>query len=337
MRAAAVAVLLSTIAFAEDPKDFAAWEDAYAFDCNGPYRSLATADVVSSGGFKLELSGGSARLRREKPRTGPAKLGLLAGIKDLDPETEALLTVFLADFEKADVELIIIGGDTAEEPDVLDKVYAFLSTATRRPLLTVTGNTERSSAHNASVLKVRRAGNPHLLNASLIRRFDGEGFDVVTLAGYHDKRYLHLTGGCLYPDKAIDEVAEAAKDSSDPVVFLAHGPPKQTGSAALDFVPGAGNVGDPRLTELISRAKLPFGVFGHILEAAGHGTDLKGKVLPPKKLHAQLFVNQGSANPLPWKLNDGTTSYGLAAILTIDGKKASYEMLRAPKPKASAR
>jgi hypothetical protein len=44
-------------------------------------------------------------------------------------------------------------------------------------------------------------------------------------------------------------------------------------------------------------------------------------------------VNQGSANPLPWKLNDGTTSYGLAALLTIDGKKASYEILRGAKPK----
>lgn len=333
MKAAAVAVLLSTAALADEPKDFAGWEDAYAFDCNGPYRSLSGAEVVRSGGFEIELFGGTAKLRRDKPRSGPARLGLLAGIKDLDPETQALLQTFLAAFEKADVDLIVIGGDTAEEPDVLDKVYAFLSAATKRPLITVTGNTERSSAHNASVLKVRRAGNPHLLNASLIRRFDGEGFDVVTLAGYHDKRYLHLTGGCLYPDKAIDEVADAAKDSNDPVVFLAHGPPKQSGKAALDFVPGAGNVGDPRLTELVSRAKIPFGIFGHILEAAGHGTDLKGAVLPPKKLHPQLFVNQGSANPLPWKLNDGTTSYGLAAILTIDGKKASYEMLRAPKPK----
>jgi hypothetical protein len=43
-------------------------------------------------------------------------------------------------------------------------------------------------------------------------------------------------------------------------------------------------------------------------------------------------VNQGSANPLPWKLNDGTTSYGLAALLTIEGGRGAYEVLRGSKP-----
>jgi hypothetical protein len=116
------------------------------------------------------------------------------------------------------------------------------------------------------------------------------------------------------------------------VVLLVHGPPKQAGKNALDHVPGVGNVGDEQLNELIEKNKIPFGVFGHILEAGARGTDLSGKPLPQKKPHKALYLNQGSANALPWKLNDGTTSYGLAALLTIDGKQGSYEVLRAPKP-----
>jgi hypothetical protein len=91
-------------------------------------------------------------------------------------------------------------------------------------------------------------------------------------------------------------------------------------------------VGDPKLADLLKRMKVPFGVFGHILEAGGHATDLGGKPLAQKKLFPALYVDQGSANPLIWKMNDGTTAYGLAAILTVDGKQASYEVLKAPKP-----
>lgn len=330
-------LLVASLAQAEDPQDHAQWLEQWQFDCNAPFAETPKSTEVSHGGFKYELKGGVVKLRRESPRPAgrPARLGAIAGIKELEPETQALLSDVLAKFEKADVDAILIGGDTAEEPEVLQSIYAFLVANTKRPLLTVIGNTERAGAHNYAVSKARE-GHPNLINMGLTRRLDGEGFDVVSLSGYHDKRYLHLNGGCLYTDKAIDEVAQAAKASDDPVVFLTHGPPKQSGKPALDFVPGAGNVGDPAITKLIKDAKIPFGVFGHILEAAGHGTDLAGKVLPEKKAHPALYVNQGSCNPLPWKLNDGTTSYGLAAILTVQGKSGSYEIIRAAKPKPAA-
>ena len=45
-----------------------------------------------------------------------------AGIKDLEPETRAMLDLFLADFEKADVDALVIGGDSSSEPDVLDSI-----------------------------------------------------------------------------------------------------------------------------------------------------------------------------------------------------------------------
>jgi Icc-related predicted phosphoesterase len=315
------------------PKDFAAYEEAYQFECNAPWVLVDPPLVTKHEGWVYEYGGASVKVRREAPPSkGPVKLGLLAGIKDLEPETVAALTLFLDAFEKADVEVIIVGGDTAEQTEVLDAVYAWLPQHTKRPIVSIAGNTERAGAHNYAIAKARKAGALQLINMGLIRRYDGPGFDLVSLSGYHDKTYLHLSGGCIYSDQALTDAEAAIRAADDPVVMLVHGPPRQSGKQSLDFVPGAGNVGDPRLAELIKRNKVPFGTFGHILEAGGHGTDLAGKPLPAKKLQPALYVDQGSANPLPWKMNDGSTAYGLAMIFTVDGKKASYEVLKSPKP-----
>jgi Icc-related predicted phosphoesterase len=333
MTALVVLCLLSQ----DPPKDFAAYEEQYQFECNAPWVRVDPPEKKSLHGYAYEFGGASVKVRRETPAAkGPVRLGLLAGIKDAEPETLETLKRFLEAFEKADVEAVIVGGDTAEQPEVLDAIYAWLVEATKRPILSIAGNTERAGAHNYAIAKLRKAGHLHLLNMGLLRRYDGPGFDVVSLSGYHDKTYLHLSGGCIYSDQAIIDAESAVRACDDPVVMLVHGPPRQSGKAALDFVPGAGNVGDPRLADFLKRMKVPFGVFGHILEAGGHATDLKGTPLPQKKLLPALYVDQGSANPLIWKMNDGTTAYGLAAILTIDGKLASYEVLRAPKPKPAS-
>lgn len=327
------AALVAALGIPALADDFAAWEERYQFDCNGPYEQFSPADVKKREGWIFEHTGGTVKVRREKPRAAKKPtLGLLAGIKDLEPETKAMLDTFLAAFDKADVDAIVIGGDTSSEPDGLDQILEYLGKATNRPLLVIAGNMERGAALNYSILKQRKAGALHMLNLDVIRRYDGDGVDVVTVGGYHDKAYLHLAGGCLYKDKDLDALERAAADADDPAVLLTHGPPRQKGQRAIDYVPGADNVGDPRLSSLLAKTKITFGIHGHILEAAGTATDLTGKPLPQKKPHPALFVNQGSANPLPWKLNDGTTSYGLAALLTIDGKKASYEILRGPKP-----
>lgn len=324
----------SSLAAAED---FAAWEEKYQYDCNGPFEHFAPPDVREHEGFRYEHTGGTVKVRRVKPRGGRAlKLGALAGIKDLDPETKALLDEFLAAFEKADVDAIVIGGDTSSEPEGLDAILGHLVQATKRPLLVIAGNMERGAALNYSINKLRKAGHHHLLNMDLVRRYDGDGVDVASIAGYHDKAYLHLTGGCVYSDKDLDTLERAVKAADDPVVLLSHGPPRQRGQKAIDFVPGADNVGDVRLAQLVKRNKVPFGLHGHILEAGGFGTDADGKPLPPKKPHPSLFVDQGSANPLIWRLNDGSSAYGLAAIVTVDGKKASYEVLRGEKPAPKA-
>jgi Icc-related predicted phosphoesterase len=321
----------ASLALAEPPANQNEWEEAAQFDCIGPFTHFGTPDVKAFEGVTYEYTGATVKIGRGKRKA--LRFGLLAGIKELDAEAKATLTGFFTSFEKADVDAIVIGGDTSSDPQVLEDVFRHLTTLTKRPLLVIAGNMERGASLNYALAKVRKeTGALNLVNMDLVRRANFDGADLVSLGGYHDKAFVHVPGGCIYGDKHVDQLEAAAKACDDPIVLLTHGPMRQRGQQALDYVPGAENVGDPRLTTVVQNAKIAFGITGHILEAAAKGTDAIGKVLPPKKPHPSLFVNQGSANPLPWKLNDGSTSYGLAAILTIEAKKGSYEVLRAPKP-----
>src|SRR5690606_29130172 len=75
-------LLLPSLALAED---FAAWEERYQFDCNGPFEHFSPADVKEREGWKFEHTGGTVKVTRAKPRAGKKPvLGLLAGIKDLE-------------------------------------------------------------------------------------------------------------------------------------------------------------------------------------------------------------------------------------------------------------
>jgi Icc-related predicted phosphoesterase len=340
----AIAMLCGGAALAEGDAGTAVqntlqYEAEHQFECNGPLEPLPQPDVREYGGHRYTYNGGTVSVERiEKRKGSEIRIGVIAGIKDLEKETEASLTGFFEQFEKRDVELVLIGGDTAETPEDLEKIYTWLTDHSMRPMIAIVGNTERAGAHNYAISKQRSVrGKLNLLNGSIARRFDGDGFDVVSLGGYFDKKYLHQNGGCLYKEADLAVVEAAAKQAGkDPVIFLSHGPPHQTGDDAIDFVPNAGNVGDPALTELLKRAGINFGVHGHIIEAGGTATDFKGKTVKPGAFAKKLFLNPGSASSLPWKLNSGPTSYGLAAVLTLKGKTAKYEILKAPKRESKA-
>ena len=254
---------------------------------------------------------------------------MLSGIKELDKATKASLDDFFARFKAAKVEGILLGGDSAENEIDLEEVLAYVA-AQELPTYAVIGNWESRAPFNRAVRAVAKE-HPNLLNMDLARRVEAESFEVVALGGYWDKGYTKGTGACVYKPEDARSIVTLAKRASHPVVLLMHGPPRQKGKEAIDFVPGAGNVGDPEVAAALAEAKIAIGVHGHILEAGGKATDTAGKPLSPGKLHPALFLNPGGATALPWKMNDGKTSYGTAAILTIRGKAASYEILRAPR------
>ena len=329
-----LALLLPALAFAQDEAPPSNWEEyqaAHSLACVGPLESLPKPDVRTYAGFEYSFSGSTAKVKRvDGPAVaGEVRLGVLSGIKELDKATKIALDEFFARFKKDKVEAILLGGDSAENELDLEDVLSYVA-AQQLPTYAVIGNWESRAPFNRAIRAVGKE-HPNLVNMDLVRRLSAEAFEVVSLGGYMDKGYVKSSGACLYKPEDARGIAALAKQASQPVILLTHGPPRQSGKLAIDFVPGAGNVGDKDLTAAITEAKIPFGVHGHILEAGGRATDLAGKPLPAGKFHPALFLNPGAATALPWKMNDGKTSYGTAAILTIRGKAASYEILRAPR------
>lgn len=330
----ALCLLAGPAAAEEEPLTFEAWQRQSSLVCVGdPALRLPKPESREAFGFTLTVEGASAKLSRaSSSHPGEVRLGVLNGIKDLEPWTRAALERFLARFEEADVDAILVGGDTAYGELELEDVFVFLGERTRRPVVLGIGNNESRAAFNRAATSAWRK-HSHLLNGNLIRRFDLAGADVITLGGYHDKAFASASGTCLYTEEAVKALPALASQADDPVVLLLHGPPKGEGKEAIDFVPGGGNVGDARLDGAITEGKIPFVIAGHILEGGGRATDGGGKKpVAAGKRAKTLWLNPGQANGLPYEVNGGTTGWGLGAILTVSKGEGSYELLRAPKP-----
>src|SRR5437763_7647864 len=94
------ALLLAARALAQDaaPLNTLQYEAQHEFDCNGPLDTLASPDVREYGGYKYTYNGGTvAAERKDKPKKrDEIRIGVLAGIKDLEKETQADLDDDLA-------------------------------------------------------------------------------------------------------------------------------------------------------------------------------------------------------------------------------------------------
>src|SRR5207237_10815507 len=91
-----------------------------------------------------------------------------------------------------------------------------------------------------------------------------------------------------------------------------------------------------RLTALLQSRRAPFGIFGQVWESGGRAVDLAGRPLAAGQPAEQLYLNPGAAEGTPWPMNDGTVSYGQAALLTIEGRRAWFEGVKLPPPQAHA-
>lgn len=284
------------------------------------------------GGFRYVVEGARVKVTRTSTRMNPdeRRIGVVNAIKDDEAETRANLDDFLAKFKEADVDAIIVNGDTANE--AIDAISTLGRLATLGvPVYAIIGNMESRGEWNRAALTAHRT-SANVLNLDLVRVVDTDGVDYVSLPGYYDKRYTHATGSCVYKPADAKKLKDLATGLDGPVVAISHGPPKQDGKNAIDFAPDVGNVGDADLAKGIEKAGIRFGIFGHILEAGGRATDLSGtKEIRPLTFSDTLFVNPGPANSLPWRMNRGPESYGMAALVTFSGSKAKYEILRSPR------
>jgi hypothetical protein len=262
---------------------------------------------------------------REKLRvaTGEVKIGALAGLKDADEENVAWIRKLVGELKRRGAEVLIAAGDLGDNPDEQETLLGAL-TESGLPVLAVAGNREVRSDLDAAEAEVRKKG-ARILDLSHTRVVDLGDATVVGLPGAFERRQLYADGACVYVQKDIDALAAALDRLPQPTLLVAAVPPRGRDAKALDVSEGQ-NVGDPRLSHLI--AKVPFAIFGQVWESGGRAVDGRGEPVPAKTESPQLYLSPGAADRTPWPMADGTTVAGQAALLTVHGRKASWEQVR---------
>jgi hypothetical protein len=263
----------------------------------------------------------SARIKL-RPASGQLRIGVLAGLKDADEENLAVLKKLVLELKRRGADVLLADGDLGDNSDEQETLLGALAES-GLPILAVAGNREVRSDLDAAEGELRKKGI-RIVDLSHERIVELGDASVVGLPGAFERRQLHADGACVYGQKDIDALGEALARVPQPAILVAALPPRGQGSRALDVSEGQ-NVGDPRLAALLQRA--PFGIFGQVWESGGRAIDRAGKPVAPGVESDQLYLNPGAADRTPWPMADGSTASGLAALLTIRGKKAVWEKI----------
>jgi len=270
----------------------------------------------------IDAPGAREKLREKK---GELRIGALAGLKDADDDNVAWIRKLVAELKRRGAEVLIADGDLGDNPDEQETLLGALADS-GLPVLAVAGNREVRSELDAAEAELRKKG-ARIIDLSHTRVVDLGDATVFGLPGTFERRQLHADGACIYVGKDIDAMAAALEHVAQPVVLVASVPPRGQDAKALDVSEGQ-NLGDPRLNALLKRA--PFGIFGQVWESGGRAIDAKGAPVAPDASSDQLYLNPGAADHTPWPMADGTTATGQAALLTIRGRRGSWQPVRLP-------
>ncbi len=306
---------------------------AAASPCVGPFSVEGAPEALTIGTRTFERTG--ARLD-EKTTDADARavLGVIANVKNDEPDNLANVKSIVEFFKKEGVDAVVFAGDAGETQQQIQNALEPVA-ASGLPVFVVIGNRERRTDFDAALAELKKK-YPGVVNLNQVRLAALDDVALVSLPGYHDKAYIHAEDGCHYLPadvEALKPVITAAGGKT--VVMVSHGSPRQEGTEALDRTLEQANVGDPELARVLRETGVKFGVFANIQEAGGRATDLGGtRLVPANKPVSELFLNAGAADAVSWEMNDGTRSVGMAAVLTVDGRDASYKVFRI-KPKGA--
>ncbi|MEM6733439.1 MAG: metallophosphoesterase [Myxococcota bacterium] len=323
-------VLVAPIsATAANHADWPSFMKANRYKCPGPFDTLSRERKVKLAGKRYVHRGYKLEVQ-SRDDDARVVIGVMSALKDVSKNTKQNVSDALAWFRSRGVEWVIVNGDIAiEELDLEDAID--LLGESGLPTLLVLGNSESRSSF-ARAYASRADKYPNLVNGTWVRQVVADDAEFWTLPGYYSKSFVYQGAGCRYKKEDVDSMRRSLDPAGEgPVVLVSHGPPRGKGVRSIDVITDKTNVGDEAMAELITKKGIPFGVFGHILESGGRAvsSDLKTPVAPEKRTPS-LFLNAGSVSGDPWGMNDGSTSYGMAMLVVIDGGKATYEVKRFP-------
>lgn len=269
----------------------------------------------------LDAPGAREKLREKK---GELRLGVLAGLKDADDENVAWLRKLVAELKRRGAEVLVADGDLGDNPDEQETLLGVL-TESGLPVVAVAGNREVRSDLDAAEAELRKKG-ARIVDLSHSRIVELGDATLVGLPGAFERRQLHADGACIYVGKDLDALFAALERlQGAPAVLVAAVPPRGQDVKALDVSEGQ-NVGDARLGLLLKRA--PFAIFGQVWESGGRAVDGKGAPVAQGAESERLYLNPGAADRTPWPMADGSAVAGQAALLTVRGRRASWNAVR---------
>lgn len=288
------------------------------------------------------LDAPSSRLVLRQAR-GELRIGVLAGLKESEDANLRQARALADQLKARGAEVLVALGDLGDNAEAQDALLGAIGAA-GVPLLALAGNREVRAELDGALSELKRRGLP-VVDLSRVRLVDLGDALLVGLPGAFERRQLRAEGACLYGQADLDALAaflDKRPAAAPPALLLGAVPPRGSSPQALDASEGA-NVGDPRLLPLLTAARAPFGLFGQVWEAGGRGLDGAGRPVAPAPAQssppepgvplpggaAQLYVNPGAADRTRWPMSDGTFAEGLAALLTIRGRLASYQVVRA--------
>ncbi len=294
-------------------------------DCVGPFTESGPATEVKVDGRTFRQQGATLTLT-EPDQSREIVFGVLANL--MEPTGENLFNDqrYLKFFADAKAQAILVAGDTGDSrEETMGTVEPLAKSGL--PVLVIPGNHEGRTAFR-SALDALHAKYPNVVDMTRIRLVRFGAASVVSLPGYYDARFLNQgPAGCQYFKEDVSALAPIIAAATQPVVLLSHAEPYGHGHEAIDAFKD-GNAGDWNLTAFLRTHPVPFGVAANILEAGGRATDLDSNLIREGAFVPRLYLNPGEADSTAWNLNDGTTSHGMVATLTIHGSLAAYQTFR---------
>ena len=298
-------------------------------ECIGDWSTTGDPKTVKVGERTFEIRGAQLT-QTSKDADAKITLGVMANIKEDTPDNLSNIKSILEFFKTEGVEAIVVAGDLGESESQIANVLKPIA-QTQLPVFITIGNRERKVDFNKAAEATAKEF-PGVVNLNFVRLANLDDVSLVSVPGYYDKSYIHVKDGCHYQSSDLGMLGDAVKAAGgQPVVLVSHGPPRQSGTEAIDRTQEQANVGDPALTQALTDAGIKFGIFAQIQEAGGRATDPTGtKLIGPGTTADALFLNPGATDSVSWPMNDGTRSVGMAAVMTIDGGKATYKVHRIP-------